>query len=105
MRAHLLIADISGYTRFMNEHPTLLSHAQQVIADLLTAVLDSGEPLFKLAKLEGDAAFLYAEEGGKPLTADQVQEKILAIRRGFLLKQRQLIADNICTCEPCTSIP
>jgi len=31
----LLIADIGGYTRFMNANRTTLSHAQQRVADLL----------------------------------------------------------------------
>ena len=55
----LLIADIAGYTRFMKMHDTSLAHAQQIIADLLEAVIDAAGPNLKLAKLEGDAAFFY----------------------------------------------
>jgi hypothetical protein len=56
----LLIADIGGYTRFMNLHRTSLAHAQEVVAQLLEAVIDATRGQLKLAKLEGDAAFFYS---------------------------------------------
>ena len=59
-RALLLIADIGGYTRFMKVHRINLAHAQYVVGRLLEAVIDAARPRFKLAKLEGDAAFFYA---------------------------------------------
>ena len=31
----MVIADISGYTRFMLAHPKALSHSQMIIAELL----------------------------------------------------------------------
>lgn len=104
MRAHLVIADIGGYTRFMNAHRFALSHAQQTIADLLTAVIDGARPMFKVAKLEGDAAFLYAVESDSAAASDRVQKQIFQIRQAFLVKQQRLLADNICTCEPCSAI-
>jgi len=104
MRAHLVIADIGGYTRFMNTHRFLLSHAQQTIADLLTAVIDGAKPMFKVAKLEGDAAFLYAVESDSAAASDRVQKQIFKIRQAFLEKQQQLRADNACTCQPCSAI-
>ena len=68
----LLIADIAGYTRFMKMHDTSLAHAQQIIADLLEAVIDAAGPNLKLAKLEGDAAFFYM-----PAPADDARAKLL----------------------------
>jgi class 3 adenylate cyclase len=55
----LLIADIAGYTRFMKFHQASLAHAQDIVAQLLEAVIDATQPHLKLAKLEGDAAFFY----------------------------------------------
>lgn len=104
MRAHLVIADIGGYTNYMNMHRLALSHAQQVIADLLSAVIDGASPMFKVAKLEGDAAFLYAVEEGKPVPPEQLERQILRIREAFLYQQQQMCADNICSCDPCTAI-
>ena len=56
--AYLLIADISGYTSFLAG--VELDHAQDIIADLMDAVVKGLRPPFRLAKFEGDAAFVYA---------------------------------------------
>lgn len=102
-RAELVIADIGGYTRFMQLTRMNLAHAQQVVADLLVAVIDAAEPL-QLAKLEGDAALLWA-----PLTDDvkqrqQLADAVMRIRSAFLGKRTQMAADNTCTCESCQQI-
>jgi len=56
--ACLVIADISGYTGFLAGAE--LDHAQDILADLMSTVVAAFRPTFKLAKLEGDAAFFYA---------------------------------------------
>ena len=56
--ACFLIADISGYTSYLAG--VELEHAQDIIADLMDTVVRCLRPPFKLAKFEGDAAFLYA---------------------------------------------
>ena len=56
--ACLVIADISGYTGFLAGAE--LDHAQDILADLMGTVVGAFRPTFKLAKLEGDAAFVYA---------------------------------------------
>ena len=100
-RAVLLIADIGGYTRFMKVHRINLSHAQYVVAQLLEAVIDAAEPRFKLAKLEGDAAFFYAlaNKGDHDLTA--LGEQVAAIRQRFLRRRRELEIDRMCSCDGC----
>ena len=55
--ACLLIADISGYTRYLAGSE--LDHAQDILADLMSTVVGALRPGFRLAKLEGDAAFAY----------------------------------------------
>ena len=57
-RGCLLLADITGYTQYMGD--TELTHAQDVVADLLETIVNAIEPAFQLSKLEGDAAFAYA---------------------------------------------
>src|ERR1700743_1562210 len=61
-RAVLVIADISGYTQYMQWNRTHLAHAQLTVAGLLEAVIDAGKGM-KLAKLEGDAAFFWPPDG------------------------------------------
>src|SRR3954453_11939165 len=56
--ACFLIADISGYTRYLTG--VELDHAQDILADLMGAVVSALRPTFRLAQLEGDAAFTYA---------------------------------------------
>src|SRR5260370_2254655 len=57
-RGLLLIADIAGYTRFMDFHRPDLAHAQDVVARLLEPMIDAS-PSLQLVEVEGDAAFLY----------------------------------------------
>ena len=59
--AYFAIADISGYTSFLAG--VELDHAQDIIADLMDTVVKGLRPPFRLAKFEGDAAFVYAVSG------------------------------------------
>ncbi len=100
-RLSLLIADIGGYTRFMQDNRFALAHAQELVAQLLESVIDAAKP-FKLAKLEGDAAFLYApasKVGGAQLLA-----KVVEVRKAFRKQQQQLALDRMCTCEACSRV-
>ena len=63
--ACLLIADISGYTCYLAGAE--LDHAQDVLADLMTTVIGALRPAFRLAKLEGDAAFAYKLGDREPI--------------------------------------
>src|SRR5437763_15419066 len=56
----LLIADISGYTDFMLANEKSLEHSHIIIGELIEAILDEVQVPLTLAKLEGDAVFLYA---------------------------------------------
>lgn len=96
----LIIADIGGYTKFMSVHRINLAHAQYVVAQLLEAILDASAPL-ELAKLEGDAAFLYA-----PLKGDRVQLSgmVASIRAAFLARRRELELDRVCSCDGCVQV-
>ena len=52
------MADISGYTA--NLSGVELDHARDILADLIGAIVGGLRPAFRLAKLEGDAAFTFA---------------------------------------------
>ena len=54
--ACLVIADISGYTRYLAGAE--LDHAQDILADLMSTVVTSVRPTFRLAKLEGGDAII-----------------------------------------------
>ena len=59
-RALLLIADIGGYTEYMQFHRTMLGHAEAATTRLLEKVVDAARG-FDLIEIEGDAAFLSRE--------------------------------------------
>jgi class 3 adenylate cyclase len=98
----LLIADIGGYTRFMKFHRASLAHAQEVVAQLLEAIIEASQPHLKLAKLEGDAAFFYFAwpEGAEP-ALEFVAERASAIYRAFHAKTSDLKVNAICICDGC----
>ena len=98
-----MIADIGGYTRFMKLTRMNLAHAQQVVADLLVAVIDAAAPL-ELAKLEGDAALLWAPMSKDPERLRELSAAVMRIRAAFLQKRTQMVADNSCSCESCQQI-
>ncbi len=109
-QAVMVLADISGYTRFMTAHTVNLLHAEVIIAELLEAVIDRTEYPLTLSKLEGDAAFLYltldADAGGDARAVTQdVLRQVAAFIDAFKARERELIACNVCTCEACLKIP
>jgi len=98
--AVLLIADIGGYTNYMNWNRTHLAHAQQTVAGLLESVIDAGKGL-KLAKLEGDAAFFWEPEGNaKALVCDRLSR----MRRSFLAQRERFKMDIGCECASCAQL-
>lgn len=100
----MVIADIGGYTKFMRVHRINLAHAQYVVAQLLEAIIDAGEPHLELAKLEGDAAFFYAKlpDEPKPDELATFSRRIADLRRGFLARRLELETYRMCSCDGCT---
>ena len=62
-RALLLIADIGGYTEYMQFHRSILGHAEAVTSRMLDKVVDAARD-FELIEIEGDAAFLSRDADG-----------------------------------------
>ena len=103
-RACLAIADISGYTRFLMLHSTSLLHAEVIITELLEAVIGRAEHPLTIAKLEGDAVFLYAITEDPGPAARDVLQQATSFFDAFREKECELIACNICRCPACQSI-
>src|SRR3954465_3975538 len=96
-----LIADISGYTGYLAD--VELDHAQDILADLIGAVVTALRPGFKLAKLEGDAAFTF-------MSTDSIDGSMLldTIERcyfGFRRRRRDVRQATSCECTACVRIP
>jgi uncharacterized protein YndB with AHSA1/START domain len=99
--ACLLIADISGYTEFLAGAE--LDHAQDILADLMATVVGSLRPTFRLAKLEGDAAFAYVatERIDAAMLQDTVERCYFAFRR----RLRDIGQASTCDCNACILVP
>jgi uncharacterized protein YndB with AHSA1/START domain len=97
----LLIADISGYTSYLAG--VELDHAQDILADLVGTVVTSLRPTFRLAKLEGDAAFLVAPAAklDGSLLLDLIEQCYLGFRR----RRRDVRQTTSCECSACARIP
>lgn len=97
---NLLIADISGYTRFVLKNQQHWNHAQIIISDLLQEIVRSSDGVFRLEKLEGDAAFLVEKS---PSTAPQdIQSSINTIFDSFAVSLQEKVYGNACPCNACT---
>jgi len=100
-RGCLVIADISGYTDYLVSSP--LEHAEDVLADVTSAVVTRLEPVLRLNKLEGDAAFCYALAGeiDASLLLDTIEECYFAFRA----RLRGIEHSTSCDCPACAKLP
>ncbi len=96
-----LIADISGYTSYLAG--VELDHAQDILADLIGTVVTALRPNFRLAKLEGDAAFTFAptETVDGSLLLDTIERCYFGFRR----RRRDVRQATSCECNACVRIP
>jgi len=108
----LLIADISGYTAFLQD--VAVVHANDDFADgnvpkayplmssLLDGIVSTVVPPFTLSKLEGDAVFVFADTGDG---ATEGQALLDIVGRSYAEFRRRLAeaGDNwTCTCGACS---
>ena len=93
-----VIADISGYTNFVSG--VELDHAQDIIADIMDTLVRALRPPFRLAKFEGDAAFVYAlaDKVDGSLVQDSIEQAYFAFRK----RLRNIKQANSCECQACS---
>ena len=96
-----LIADISGYTGYLAD--VELDHAQDILADLIGAVVSALRPTFRLAKLEGDAAFM--SMAGETIDGTMLLDTIERCYIGFRRRRRDVRQATSCECNACSRIP
>ncbi len=100
--AHILLADISGYTRFLNANRVTLAHATQIVSALLEAVIAAAPAPVRPHKIEGDAVLLAAWGKGADAAAPLAPA---AFFQAFYRRRAALAAANSCPCEACRQIP
>ena len=98
--AYFVIADISGYTSFLAG--VELDHAQDIIADLMDTVVKGLRPPFRLAKFEGDAAFVYAVTA--KVDGSMLQDTIESAYFKFRRRLRDIKQASACECKACAAM-
>jgi uncharacterized protein DUF2652 len=101
-RALLLIADIGGYTEYMQFHRSILGHAEAVTSRMLDKVVNAARD-FELIEIEGDAAFLSRDANrlDGPATFATITRAAVAMHNAFH-EERRLVELNMCPCGSCT---
>jgi uncharacterized protein YndB with AHSA1/START domain len=101
VKGHLIVADISGYTRFLTESE--LDHAHGIIGELLTAILETIRAPLTVSRIEGDAVFLY---GVLPddMSGQVVLESVEQLYIGFAQAMETMVMNTTCTCNACANI-
>ena len=97
----LVLADISGFTAFVTA--TELEHGPPIVAALLEEVMRQLSPPLEIQEVEGDAVFALGPDHllvprAKLLNA--LDEAFAAFRN----RQRELEADESCSCKACRSV-
>src|SRR5688500_13982327 len=98
---YLVLADLTGYTAFLSGSE--IEHAPAIAGDLLETIVGRLEPPFRLVKFEGDAAFLFVEDGRADgsLLLDAIEAAYLAFRR----RLRSIDQATSCDCNSCRLAP
>jgi class 3 adenylate cyclase len=107
-RVVLILADISGYTKFMVENQLSALHGQLVITAIIEALLKEVDIPLRLQGIEGDAVFAYAEYPGtderwREVLAD-IREKLLRFFEAFYAGVIAAIESTPCKCAICRNI-
>jgi class 3 adenylate cyclase len=97
----ILIADITGYSRYLNESE--LVHAEQTLSALMEVLVEQTRPPLVVSKLEGDAVFSY----GLSPTGLQGQAFVESIEACYVEFRRALelmVINTNCPCNACANI-
>ena len=104
----LIIADISGYTKFMVSSDIEVKHSQHIISELIKAIIKEIEIPLEVSQLEGDAVFLYVKKDSENFAPDDIRkitgEKLFLFFDAFNEKQQELAGHTSCNCGACSNM-
>ena len=102
-KAIIVIADISGYTKFVTLHTMSLLHAEKIVTELMETIIDSTSEPLVLNKLEGDAVLFYADAGESEAdAAKSALKQSLSFFDAFNKRSKELTGcNNMCPCDAC----
>ena len=109
----LLLADISGYTAFLQavgdshgEEMTesgIVPEAYPIMTTLLDGIVEGLVPPFALSKTEGDAVFAFAADTDLPLRGQAVLDCIDACYQAFRTQVKTMDSALTCRCNACAA--
>ncbi len=106
--AVFVVADISGYTRFILSNDKEIAHSQMIVRELLTALLEEVKLPLQLIRLEGDAIFMFALKDDPERPWGRVSRSLvfnlMAFFKVFADKVAELTLHKICNCTACNNI-
>ena len=109
----LLLADISGYTSFLQDVASAhrddtfrdgIPAAYAMMSDLLNGIVGRVVPPFRLAKLEGDAVFAFAVDEDDVPRADAMLDCFRACYADFRRRVDSARQIWTCRCDACSRI-
>jgi hypothetical protein len=107
-RVLLMIADISGYTKFMVSSDLEIEHSQHVISELIQSIIRRIEIPLEVSKLEGDAIFLYVKKDSDAFDWEDIRkatgEKLILFFEAFHEKLQELAGHASCSCGACSNL-
>lgn len=97
----LLIPDISGFTKFVNE--TEIIHGVHIISELLEIIIKNNSIGLEVAEIEGDAVlfYKYTEKPSLEELYEQCKKMFIAFHHHIKHYER----DRICDCGSCSNTP
>lgn len=101
MRGHLVIADISGYTKFLTDSE--LEHASGILGDLLNSIIGAMQAPLAVSSIEGDAVFMYGEMADG-MTGQTILESVELLYCAFASALESMVINTTCQCNACVNI-
>jgi hypothetical protein len=101
MEGYLLLADISGYTKFLTG--TELEHSHAIVTELTKLIRAALCPPMQFVKLEGDAVFCFAPQEAFP-NGELLVELVESCYFDFTNRLLNMTRSTTCTCDACRAI-
>ncbi|PSL19082.1 DUF2652 domain-containing protein [Shimia abyssi] len=98
---YFVIADISGYTKFMAE--TAIEHAKGILESLFGDLVPAIRTPLKISGLQGDAVFAYAFESDV-MTKQFILDFAEQLYCVFARSKEKMILNTGCPCDACSTI-
>ena len=101
-RGYLMLADITGYTRFLTGSE--LDHAQGILHDLFGALTERLQSPVVLSNVQGDAILAHAPAEQVP-DGGVMLDSVEGLYCGFRERLAHMERNTTCGCAACANIP